>query len=220
MKKKLSEQIKKVKAHIDIVKVISRDIELKKIGKNCFGRCPICDGSKSLSVSQEKQFAHCFACGESFDVIGYFQKAKQMPFVQAFNEVKCLINLDNELAYKKIKRAIVCLQDILENDYTDFVVNEQPVLTDKNTKKELSDFLVILVDLMTDYYTLVLDKQIDEQIITDFSQIFYLYGNFIENKTDNTLQQKYRNLFLFLLEICDLIKENDYNLGGIVYINE
>lgn len=75
MKKIPTEQIKKIKTNIDIVRVISKDIELKKVGKHNFGRCPICDSSKSLSVSQEKQFAHCFSCGESFDVFGYFQKS-------------------------------------------------------------------------------------------------------------------------------------------------
>ncbi|MDE7306720.1 MAG: hypothetical protein K2N33_04955, partial [Clostridia bacterium] len=132
MKKVSTEQIKKVKNHIDIVRVISRDIELKKIGKNSFGRCPVCEGSKSLSVSQEKQFAHCFSCGESFDVFGYFQKGKDFSFAEAFREVKCLINLDNELTYKKLNRAIVCLSDIVQNDFIKFSINEQPVLIDSD----------------------------------------------------------------------------------------
>ena len=219
MKKIPTEQIKKIKTNIDIVRVISKDIELKKVGKNNFGRCPLCDGSKSLSVSQEKQFAHCFACGESFDVFGYFQKTKDCSFAEAFNEVKCLINLDNELAYKKLNRAIVCLTDIIQNDFAEFSINGQSVLIDKDIKQNISNFLVILIDLITDYYTLTLDKQIDEQVITDFSQIFYLYGNFMENKSDSLVETKFRNLFLYLLDICDLIKENDYNLGGIVYIS-
>lgn len=219
MKKIPTEQIKKIKTNIDIVRVISKDIELKKVGKNNFGRCPICDSSKSLSVSQEKQFAHCFSCGESFDVFGYFQKGKDFSFAEAFREVKCLINFDNEIAYKKLSRAIVCLTDIVQNDFIEFSINEQPVLIDSDIKAELKGFLKILEDLIADYYTLVLDKQIDEQVITDFSQIFYLYGNFIENKSDKLAETKYRNLFLFLFDICELIKENDHNLGGIVYIN-
>lgn len=220
MEKSFTDKIKKIKNHVDIVKVISKDMPLKRYGKNFFGKCPFCDGTKSLCVTQEKQFAHCFACAESFDVFGYFQKVRQMSFAEALNEVKCFINLNNELAYKKLQKALLCLSDIVESNNANFSINKQSILVIDEIKASLKQFSFILLDLVTDYYLLTLKKKVDEQTIEDYSKMFYLYSNSLKNETDSIAERKMRNLFSFLVELCDLIKENDYNLGGIVYFNE
>lgn len=220
MEKEFAEKIKQIKNHVDIVKVISRDIPLTKYGKNFFGRCPFCDGSKSLCVSQEKQFAYCFACAENFDIIGYFQKVKKMSFAKSLNEVKCFINLYNELTFKKIQRALLCLNGIVDSESTAFSIKKQSVWITREEKKLLEQFSSILLDLMTDYYLLTLRKKVDKQAIDSYSEMFYLYSNSLENETDSVAEMKMRNLFSFLVELCDLIKGNDYNLGGMVYFNE
>lgn len=220
MAKHSKDKIKKIKSSVDILNIISKDIELTKHGKSYFGACPLCDGSHSLSVSQEKQFAHCFACGETFDVYGYFQKAKKLSFGDALTKVKCFINSNNVLAYKKLKRAEICLQDIIENDYPDYVVDNQSVLIGQNIKTTLKGFLGFIEELLADYLFLTLDKEIHEHILTEYYRIFYTFSKSIENKNDSSLTEKMRNLFLFLIEICDLIKDNNYNLGGIVYLND
>ena len=219
MEKESAEKIKQIKGHVDIVKVISRDIPLKRYGKNFFGRCPFCNGSKSFCISQEKQFAHCFSCGGSVDIIGYFQKTKKMSFRQSLNEVKCFINLNNEISYKKIQRALLCLEDIIGDKTSDFMIDEQSVWPTDGEKKLLRHFSSILLDLMTDYYILTLEKKADKRFIDDSCDTFKLYSSSLRNKSDRVAETKMRNLFSFLAELCDLIKENDYNLGGMVYFH-
>ena len=220
MKKEFAEKIRQIKAHVDIVKLVSRDIPLKRLGKNFFGGCPFCDGSKSLCVSQEKQFAHCFACAESFDIFGYFQKVKKMSFKESLNEVKCFINLNNDIAFKKLQKALLRLSDIIESENLTFTIGKQSIWTTSEEKDFLRRFSSILLDLMTDYYLLTLKKKVDEQVIDDFSKTFSLYCTSLENEVDKEAEGKTRNLFSFLSELCALIKENDYNLGGMVYFNE
>ena len=86
-KKYNTEKVKYIKSKIDIVQVVSKDIQLKKFGKNYFGYCPFCKGTHSLSINQPKQFGHCFSCGESFDVIGYFQKLKSYLLHRLFHSL-------------------------------------------------------------------------------------------------------------------------------------
>ena len=219
MEKTLAEKIKRVKNHADIVQVISSDVSLEKIGNNYYGNCPLCKERKSsLRVSKEKQSAHCYACGVTFDVFGYYQKTKNISFFESVNEVKRFINLQNGLAYKKIQRALLRVDELIASDSLDRAVDGQ--LNDNGKKSLLKQFAQILQDLLTDYYTLTLEKKADGKTIDDCSNMFKSYNNSLQNEADSVAQTKMRNLFRFLAELCEMIKENDYNLGGMVYFNK
>jgi len=57
---------------VDIVDVISGRVQLRKSGANWVGLCPF-HGEKtpSFTVSQTKQFYHCFGCGVHGNAIGF-----------------------------------------------------------------------------------------------------------------------------------------------------
>lgn len=68
----------------DIVEVISRYVSLKKSGSGYVGLCPFHnEKTPSFSVSGEKQFFHCFGCGEGGNVIGFIMKEENLPFLDA-----------------------------------------------------------------------------------------------------------------------------------------
>ncbi len=76
--------IEEVKAHNDIVDVISKYVSLKKSGKNYKGLCPFHkEKTPSFIVSEEKQFFHCFGCSESGDVITFIMKMENLDFPSA-----------------------------------------------------------------------------------------------------------------------------------------
>ena len=59
-------------ARVDIVDVIDRRVRLKKSGRNYMACCPFHEEkTPSFSVSQEKQFYHCFGCGAGGNAIGF-----------------------------------------------------------------------------------------------------------------------------------------------------
>lgn len=68
----------------DIVEVIGKSIKLKKSGANYFACCPFHnEKSPSFSINVNKQFFHCFGCGESGNVITFIMKYQGLEFIEA-----------------------------------------------------------------------------------------------------------------------------------------
>lgn len=66
---------------VDIVELIDSRVKLKKSGKNYMACCPFHDEkSPSFSVNAEKQFYHCFGCGESGNAIGFLMAFEHREF--------------------------------------------------------------------------------------------------------------------------------------------
>ena len=52
-----------LKAQLNIVDIIGREVTLKKSGSNYMGLCPFHnEKTPSFSVNEGKQFYHCFGC--------------------------------------------------------------------------------------------------------------------------------------------------------------
>ena len=73
---------------LDIVDVIERYVPLKKAGANYAACCPFhSEKSPSFTVSQSKQFYHCFGCGAHGTAIGFVMEHAGMGFVDAVEEL-------------------------------------------------------------------------------------------------------------------------------------
>lgn len=77
-----------LKAQLNIVDIIGREVALKKSGSNYMGLCPFHnEKTPSFSVNEGKQFFHCFGCGKSGDVIGFVQEYYKLPFMEAVEKL-------------------------------------------------------------------------------------------------------------------------------------
>ena len=82
-------------SRIDIVELISNDVELKKSGANFKGLCPFhSENTPSFNVSQTKQFYHCFGCGASGDAIKYLREAHGLTFIDAIEKLASIANIE------------------------------------------------------------------------------------------------------------------------------
>ncbi len=73
---------------LDIVDVIERYLPLKKAGANFVACCPFHnEKSPSFTVSQSKQFYHCFGCGAHGTAIGFVMEHAGMGFVEAVEDL-------------------------------------------------------------------------------------------------------------------------------------
>ena len=81
-------------ARADIVELIDSRVPLKKAGKNYQACCPFHnEKSPSFSVSQDKQFYHCFGCGEHGNAISFLMEFDRLEFPDAVEELASHYNM-------------------------------------------------------------------------------------------------------------------------------
>ena len=80
--------IQELLARIDVVEVVGRYVQLKKGGANFMGLCPFHnEKSPSFTVSQSKQFYHCFGCGVHGTAIGFLMEHLGVSYVEAITDL-------------------------------------------------------------------------------------------------------------------------------------
>ena len=87
--------IDEVLARTDIVEVIGSRVPLKKAGREWKACCPF-HGEKnpSFTVSQTKQFYHCFGCGAHGTALGFLMEHDRMSFVDAIEDLASRAGLE------------------------------------------------------------------------------------------------------------------------------
>jgi DNA primase len=79
----------------DIVEVIDSRVQLKKAGREYKACCPFHnEKTPSFTVSQVKQFYHCFGCGAHGSAISFLMEYEHMDFVEAVEELAQRAGLD------------------------------------------------------------------------------------------------------------------------------
>lgn len=75
-------------ARTDIVELVDSRVKLKKAGKNYQACCPFHnEKSPSFTVSQDKQFYHCFGCGAHGNAISFVLEFDRLEFPEAVEEL-------------------------------------------------------------------------------------------------------------------------------------
>lgn len=85
---------------VDIIEVIDARVPLKKKGKEYWACCPFHnEKTSSFSVSQNKQFYHCFGCQQHGNAISFLMDYDHMEFVEAIESLAAMLGLD--IPYEK-----------------------------------------------------------------------------------------------------------------------
>src|SRR5471030_3313324 len=81
---------------VDIVDLIDSRITLrKKSGNNFFACCPFhTEKSASFSVSQAKQFYHCFGCGAHGNAIDFLMQFDHLSFPESIEALAKQVGLE------------------------------------------------------------------------------------------------------------------------------
>ncbi|WJG08784.1 DNA primase [Aliiglaciecola sp. LCG003] len=75
-------------ARTDIVELVDSRVKLKKAGRNYQACCPFHnEKSPSFTVSQDKQFYHCFGCGAHGNAISFVIEYDRLEFPEAVEEL-------------------------------------------------------------------------------------------------------------------------------------
>ena len=80
---------------VDIIDVIDTRVPLKKAGKDYKACCPFHEEkTPSFTVSQDKQFYHCFGCGAHGSAIGFLMDYEHMSFPEAIRDLAAGVGLE------------------------------------------------------------------------------------------------------------------------------
>lgn len=75
-------------ARVDVVEVVGERVQLKKAGRNHAGLCPFHqEKSPSFTVSQDKQFYHCFGCGAHGNALRFLMEYDNLRFPEAVEQL-------------------------------------------------------------------------------------------------------------------------------------
>ena len=79
---------------VDIVDVVESYVPLKRAGSNNAARCPFhSEKSPSFTVSQTKQFYHCFGCGAHGTAISFLMEHQGVGFVDAVKDLASRVGM-------------------------------------------------------------------------------------------------------------------------------
>lgn len=82
-------------ARVDIVDLIDASIPLKKTGSNHVACCPFhTEKTPSFTVSQQKQFYHCFGCGAHGTAIGFLMEYERLDFLDAVRDLAAQVGME------------------------------------------------------------------------------------------------------------------------------
>ena len=110
-----------INSKLDISEVVSKRVKLIKKGSSLLGLCPFHnEKTPSFHVNLNKQFYHCFGCGEHGSSIDFIMKVDSLTFIDACNYLihtygLSVSNISNTNRQKKIKininlaRNLICL---------------------------------------------------------------------------------------------------------------
>ena len=125
-------------ARTDIVELINSRVKLKKAGRDYQACCPFHhEKSPSFTVSQSKQFYHCFGCGAHGNAISFLMDYDKLEFPEAIEELAAMqglevprenvINRDGKpQASYKTKRNLYELLEVISRFYQQNLTQDIP----------------------------------------------------------------------------------------------
>ncbi|WP_149708220.1 DNA primase [Campylobacter concisus] len=95
--------IEKLKNQIDIVSIIEQYIPVKKMGSSYKCVCPFHDDKNpSMSINQNKQMYHCFACKAGGDAVKFVMDYEKLTYPEAIEKIAQISNFSLEYTNDKV----------------------------------------------------------------------------------------------------------------------
>jgi DNA primase len=104
------EKIEEIKRQTDIVDVVGRYVQLKKMGKNYRGLCPFhSEKNPSFYVNPEKGIYYCFGCKKGGNAINFLMEYEKLDFPDAVKRLAKNLGIEIDttkgLRYKEVYEA-------------------------------------------------------------------------------------------------------------------
>lgn len=98
----MKEIISQIKLSLSLIDVISKHVQLERIGRNYRGLCPFHnEKTPSFVANEEKGKWKCFGCGKSGDLINFFSEINGLKNNQSIKILANKIGLNNTGRYRR-----------------------------------------------------------------------------------------------------------------------
>ena len=188
------EYLNEIKLRLKVSQVVSKSVQLKKRGKEFIGLSPFNnEKSPSFTVSDEKEFYHCFSTGEHGNIFDFVMKIKSLGFGEAVRLLAAEAGMQpykfsnfDEKKEKKFQIYKNILRDYNSNFHQELfnVSNKEALeyLIKRGLKKEIiKEYRLGYVPWQNDYYKTLLKKYSEDEI--NSTGLYYKNdrtGNFID----------------------------------------
>jgi len=120
--------VEQIKERLNIVELIAEYVPLKKMGTSHKACCPFHnEKTPSFTVSESKQFFHCFGCGKGGDIFTFIQEIEGVEFAEALRILAKKANVElhftNPREHNERTRLLDCLKsaaDFYETTFKQF----------------------------------------------------------------------------------------------------
>jgi DNA primase len=196
------EYLDEIKLRLKVSQVVGKSVQLKKRGKEFVGLSPFKnEKSPSFTVSDEKEFYHCFSTGEHGNIFDFLMKTKSFGFGEA---VKVLAAEAGMPQYKfstmdtEKEKRFNTYKNILK-EYSDFF-HQQLFKSENNqalsylekrglTQNMIQEFNLGYVPWQNNFYDKILNKFNEEEIA--------LTGLYYKNETTNKFFDRFNSRIIF-----------------------
>jgi DNA primase len=127
------EKIEEIRSAVNIVHYIAQFINLKKEGRNFKGLCPFHhEKTPSFIVSPEKQFYHCFGCGQGGNLFKFIMDYEKLTFVEAVTKSADFAGIPVPKADPKSEQEINYTQQLYDVNEAACAFFEKELFKEKN----------------------------------------------------------------------------------------
>ena len=113
-----AEFLEEIRTRILVSQVVGKRLKLVRRGREFLGLCPFHSDTKpSLSVVDEKNFYHCFACGAHGDIITFTMEMEGLSFPEAVEKLASMAGLELSRESPEVREREVgkkTLYDVME----------------------------------------------------------------------------------------------------------
>ena len=180
------EYLDEIKTRLKVSTVVSKNVSLKKRGKEFVGLSPFkTEKTPSFTVNDEKQFYHCFATSEHGNIFDFVMKTQNLKFGEV---VKSLANLagmrpytfskQDEIREKNWQEYCLIYSQYVQFYHDEVLKNENASLAREYLKKrnlskeEVKKFKIGYVEQNASFYDKLKNEFSEKSLIE--SGLFYL----------------------------------------------
>jgi DNA primase len=196
------EYLDEIKLRLKVSQIVGKSVQLKKRGKEFVGLSPFKnEKSPSFTVSDEKEFYHCFSTGEHGNIFDFLMKTKSLGFGEAVKELAAeagmaqykfsTMDTEKEKRFNTYKNIFKMYADFFHQQLFKSENNQALLYLEKRglSQSIIKEFSLGYVPWQNNFY---------EQLLTQFSEAeIVLTGLYYKNEKQNKFVDRFNSRIIF-----------------------